>query len=281
MPDPDRLVQTLVRAAQAFRATPGRRGRFVELVGAEDVLVAGDLHGNLENFRKILLKADLGRRTGRHLVLQEAIHGPLRYANGGDKSHQLVDLIAALKCQYPERVHYLLGNHELAQLTNRRIGKNESDLNELFRAGIAAAYAPREEVIYQAYCDLFRAAPLALRTTNRVFLSHSLPARTPLEDWQLSALERDPTPDADLLPGGPIYSLVWGRDASLETATAFLQKVDADRLITGHIPCERGFYAPNDRQIILDSIATPAGYCLFPANRPLEHFDIVGHVSTL
>ena len=77
--------------------------------------------------------------------MQELVHGPFRYPQGGDKSHQLVDLIAALKCQYPQRVHYLLGNHELAQWRRQAIGKGDVDQNELFRTGITNAYGDRAE----------------------------------------------------------------------------------------------------------------------------------------
>ena len=104
MPDPDRLLHTLARAAAAFRATPGRTGRLVRLpADAADVLVGGDLHGHLGNFQALLKRADLARHPARHLVLQEVVHGPNRYPGGGDKSHQLLDLVAALKVQYPDQ----------------------------------------------------------------------------------------------------------------------------------------------------------------------------------
>jgi hypothetical protein len=60
-----------------------------------------------------------------------------------------------------------------------------------------------------------------------------------------------------------------------------LQKVDADLLITGHISCEQGFFAPNERQLILDSIGEKACYCLLPTDRPLTHEELLGLVSTL
>ena len=41
MPDPDRLLTTLRRAAQACRTTPGRRGRTVHLNEAAEVLATG------------------------------------------------------------------------------------------------------------------------------------------------------------------------------------------------------------------------------------------------
>jgi hypothetical protein len=246
----------------------------------DEVLVAGDLHGNLENFRRLLHKADLARHPRRHLVLQELIHGPFSYPAGGDKSHQLLDLVAALKGQHPRQVHYLLGNHELAQATGRGVLKNDLDLNQLFRAGVETAYGARAAEVYAVYLELFAAIPAALRTPNRVYLSHSLPGAGHLLEFNPAHLERDST-DADLGPGGAVHSLVWGRDVRPETALAFLAKVDADLLVTGHIPCELGFEAPNDRQLILDSLGAPAAYCLFPADRPLTHADLRACVRIL
>ena len=56
---------------------------------------------------------------------------------------------------------------------------------------------------------------------------------------------------------------------------------DADLLITGHIPCENGYDTPNDRQLILDCLSTPAAICLFPTDRPLTFQELVGYVEIL
>jgi hypothetical protein len=281
MPDPIRLLRTLAQAVQAFRRTPGQQGRIMRLEKSGEVLVAGDLHGNVENFRLLLEKAQLGKYPERHLVLQELIHGPFRYPAGGDKSHQLVDLLAALKCQHPSQVHLLLGNHELSQWTRQAIAKSESELNALFREGVDTAYGQRSAEIYAAYLELFAIVPLAVRTPNRVFLSHSLPKAARLESFDPAILEREAHEEQDLRPGGSIHALVWGRDTNEATVEKFLEKVDADLLITGHIPCERGFDVPNNRQLILDCMGAPAGYCLFPVDRPLTHSELLGLVGTL
>ena len=281
MPDPDRILSTLRRAIQSFRDTPGRRGRVVSLEGVDEMLVSGDLHGNLENFRQLLTRANLAQNPRRHFVLQEVIHGPYNYPAGGDKSHQLLDLMAALKCQYPRQVHFLLGNHELAQHTQRRISKGDIDLNQSFREGVGTAYGSRAPEIYAVYQEMLGIVPVALRTPNRILLSHSLPPASRLDDFDPAVLQRDVSADADLVPGGAVHSLVWGRDTRPETVAAFLAKMDADLLISGHVPCDNGFDAPNDRQLILDSLGTPACYCLFPTDRPLSHAELVHHVSTL
>jgi hypothetical protein len=281
MPNADRLRTTLRRAISAFRTTPGRRGRVVTLTAATEVLVSGDLHGNLANFRGLLDRAQLRAHPARHLVFQEIIHGPHRYADGGDKSHQLVDLIAALKCEFPGQVHYLPGNHELAQASGRQVGKEDDDLNVRFRSGVASAYAPLDDEIYGLYCELFAVAPLALRTANRVLLTHSLPNRIALERFDPAVLDKDAIAESESLPGGSVYALLWGRDTREETVAGFLDRMEADLLVTGHIPCEGGFATPNGRQMILDCAGDPACFCLFPTDRPLDHSQLVACVAKL
>lgn len=281
MPDPQRLLRTLRQARQAFRDTPGRRGKVVVLSDAAEVLVAGDLHGNVENFRGLLQQAELGKNPHRHLVLQELIHGAFRYPTGGDKSHQLLDLLAALKCQYRGQVHMLLGNHELAQWRNQLVAKGDDDFNALFREGVQTAYGAHAESIYAAYLELFASLSLAVRTPNRVFLSHSCPTAVRLEIFDPTALERDESTEHDVGYGGSVHSLVWGRDTRPESVAAFLRIVDADWLITGHIPCEKGYEVPNERQIILDCMKSPGCYCLFPTDRPVTQAELIRCIGTL
>jgi hypothetical protein len=280
MPDAERLLLTLRQAIWAFRSTPGRRGRVVHLKDATEVLVGGDMHGNLANLQGLVERAELRSNPQRHLIVQELIHGPQRYARGGDKSHQMLDVLAAIKCQFPRQVHMLLGNHELAEWTGQMVGKNDEILNHAFREGIETAFGARAAEVKSMYLTLFTALPVAIRTPNRILLCHSLPSARRLIGFDPEVLERDQVEDAELKAGGSIHALLWGRDTRLSTAEAFLLKMNADLLITGHIPCE-GFDVPNDRQIILDCMKAPACYCQFPTNRPVNHGELVSLIRTL
>jgi hypothetical protein len=57
--------------------------------------------------------------------------------------------------------------------------------------------------------------------------------------------------------------------------------IDADLLVTGHIPCDNGVWAPNDRQVVLDAMQSPGGYCLFPSDRPLTHAELLACCGTV
>jgi hypothetical protein len=282
VPTPDRVLTLLRQATVLARATPGRRGRVVALDHCTEVLVAGDLHGHVPHFQALLKLADLANHPTRHFVIQEAIHGKLRYPKGGDKSHQLVDLFAALAGQFPKQVHYLPGNHELAQWTNRAVMKADENQNARFQEGVTEAYGPQfGPQVYAAYLDFFRALPLVLRAPNGVLVSHSLPATKFQQLFDLTRLERDAYQDEDLHAGGSVHSLLWGRDTSRTAVEWYLAKLGAELLVSGHIACDAGFAAPNDRQLILDCAEAPGGYVLFPADRPLTHAELVGCARTL
>ena len=168
-----------------------------------------------------------------------------------------------------------MGNHELAQWTGQWIAKEDTDLNESFQTGIATAYGAKASDVFAAYLRLFAVLPAMIRTANRVLLSHSLPIAARMAQFEMLRLKTEEWQPEDLARGGALYSLVWGRDTLPATVAAFLQKTDADWLITGHIPCDDGFAAPNDRQIILDAKGSPAAYCLFPADQPIDHERLV------
>jgi hypothetical protein len=279
MPSPQRMLTFLRQALTLVRATPGRTGHAVRLVDCDDVLVTGDLHGHVGHFQALLKTADLENNPKRHFVMQEAIHGKFRYPTGGDKSHQLVDLFAALKCQFPNRVHYVPGNHELAQWTARPVMKADENLNRLFEDGVRTGYgAEAGPEVYQTYLELFKTLPLSLRAPNGVLICHSLPSARAMGLFDPARLEREQFEPADLEPGGTVHSLLWGRDTSQSTVSEFLEKMGANLLISGHIASETGYLIPNDRQVIVDCSESPAGFIMFPANRILTHAELTACV---
>ena len=165
-------------AADANLATPGRVGNVIDIgpQSGDDVMLTGDLHGHRRNFNLIRRIAALETLPRRHLVMQEACHGGPTYPqNGGCMSHAMVEDIARLKVRYPDRVHFLLGNHELAELTDYPIQKNKQMLNVLFRMGLEQMYGAETERVREALLGFLRTCPLAVRIAGGVFVCHSIP----------------------------------------------------------------------------------------------------------
>ncbi len=278
------VMETCRQAAEANRALAARRGNVVCLTAdnAADVMVVADLHGNRLNFEKLLTIADLANHPRRHLIMQEVCHGGPEYPgeSGGCMSHLLLEDCIRLKTEYPERFHFLLSNHELAELADFPICKSRRMLNVLFRCGINELYGAAGEKIRNAYLEFLASCPLAVRVEPGVFISHSCPDRCDREPFDLSILDRQLTA-ADYKNGSPAFKLVWGRDFRPANAEAFAKQVGAEILIHGHEPCEAGFSAPNKRQVILDGCCSQATYLLLPVGKKLTQDEIVAHIHGL
>src|SRR5207249_3752912 len=80
-----------------------------------------------------------------------------------------------LKTEYPERFHFLLSNHELAELGDYPICKSRRMLNVLFRCGINEMYGAAGEEVRSAYLEFLASCPLAVRVGEGVFVTHSCP----------------------------------------------------------------------------------------------------------
>jgi hypothetical protein len=244
-------------------------------------MVTGDIHGHRRNFNLIRRAAALDRHARRHLVLQEACHGgPSYWQNGGCMSHTIVEDIAALKVMYPERVHFLLGNHELAEMSDYPIQKNRVLLNLMFRLGLQQMYGPAAEPVREAMLRFFWSCPLAVRLPHDIFIAHSLPEFTDSREFDPSVLKRPLTP-ADCLEQADVFRMLWGRDYRRANAKAFAESVGARLLITGHEPCQEGFVAPNDLQIVLDCCGEKAAYALLPVGPALSHAQLMERVQVL
>ena len=92
---PFERAKVMRKAADLMRRTPGRVGSVVRAF-ADEVMVVGDLHGNMRAFKWALAEAALDANPRRHLVLQELVHEINKHNDDRpDLSHRLVDLVCA------------------------------------------------------------------------------------------------------------------------------------------------------------------------------------------
>ncbi len=279
----ERTIATFQQATAANLATPSRHGNVIELgpeVG-EDVLITADLHGHRRNFQLIRRLAALDEHPRRHLILQEVCHGGPTYpSNGGCMSHGLLEDVAKLKAQYPDRVHFLLSNHEMAELMDYPILKAKKMLNLMFRLGLQEMYGAAADKVREAFLPFLRSCPLAVRLPGDVLVCHSVPDHVATRGWDAKVLERGLGP-LDFMEHSAVFRLVWGRDYSLANTAAFASLARAKVVINGHEPCETGFRAPNEFQIILDCCHDQACCLLVPLSRAWTHAELLARVTRL
>lgn len=213
--------------------------------------MTGDLHDHGLNLQRLLKLASLSSGPDRHLILHEIIHGPYQ-VNRRDMSVRTLARVAALKIHYPEQVHLLQANHELAQLDGGGVSKNGVSVVEAFDRSVDFIYGDQAEDVRDVMGEFIRSLLLAVKCPNGVFCSHSLPAPRQLEGFDPAVIYRVPT-DADLKIGGSGYKMVWGRNHNQELAD-HLAKIWGVRLfVMGHQPCEMGYEIEGDSMLILAS----------------------------
>lgn len=273
-------IDRMNRAAILARRDPKRKGNVIELPPRGDLLVTGDIHGCRENFERVVKFADLQRHRDRHLILHELEHGGPEDAGGGCLSYELIEEAAELKAEFPERVHVMLANHDVAEMLNIQLYKGSTNMTQKFWQGLTNVYGTQAEPVKRAYCEFFKSLPLAVRTSNRVWISHSTPHLDALVDFDYTLFDR-PLGDDDFRRDSVLYSFLWGRNQDEMAGHLFADHVGCDVLIVGHQPAQIGYKIPNSRHIILYSDNQLGRYLLLPLDKPVTHYELRNHIAKI
>jgi len=277
MIDAVQAADILEEAAQLNLADPLRRGSLLEFPNYGQLVMTGDLHGHRRNFEKLKHYCDLEHFAPRHVVLHEIIHEEADAFDAVDRSFEVLIDAARWKCEFPEQVHFLQSNHELAQLTRHEITKGGRVVTVAFDQAVQAAFGGKAPDVLRAINIYIQSLPLAGRTENRVFLSHSLPSPRDLPVFDPSVLTRVATME-DLCDRGSAHSLVWGRYHTQRALEALSEMLDADLFICGHQPQEMGYDIWHDRLILLASDHNHGVFLPFDLAKPQTVDTLVRHI---
>jgi len=161
---------------------------------------------------------------------------------------------AELKCTFPNQVHFLLANHDLAQIHGEGIMKAGLSVCEAFNAGVKRDFADRATLVTVAITEFLLTLPLAIRCpANGLFFCHSLPTDDQIKSFDFSVFDRELTAADYRRRTGPVYQLIWGRNVTPAGVDAFAQQVDAKLIITGHQPQDTGYAINGERHLIIAS----------------------------
>lgn len=238
--DAAQACRWLHEAAALNREDPLRQGATLHFRAAGQLVVTGDMHGNLKNFDKLQRFCALEKSPGRSVILHELIHQEIVRSDDVDLSIDLLLQAVEWKCAFPDNVFFLLSNHELAQLRGQEITKGGRSVIRDFERGVAYRFGAEAEAVLKGVGDYIASLPLAARTANGVFISHSLPEPMSMPSFDLTVFERELT-DADVAPGGLAYAVCWGRFHNARDIEYFAQKLGVRQFIIGHTPQESGY----------------------------------------
>jgi hypothetical protein len=257
------IVDLLDKAAQANHADQFRHGNLISLPSRGSLIAAGDIHGHRRNFERLVAFADLDNNPDRHIVLQEIIHGGPTDSEMGCLSYELLFDVARYKLKYPDHVHIIIGNHDIAFISNSEVIKDSREMNRSMRLALGRRFGGDSPQIEQAISRLLLSQPLAVRCDNRIWLSHSLPADRYLDKFDHQVMHRKlEAKDCEKL--GSAYLLTWGRNVSEASLDKIAQLFDVDIFILGHQSQQQGWAKLGKNCIIIASDHSHG--CLLPIN---------------
>jgi len=246
------ITELLKKGRDLNKADPFRQGNLINLPETGDVIITGDLHGHRRNFERIVSFAELEKKPGRHLILQEIIHGGPEDEHGNCLSFELLFDVIRYKLRFSSQVHIVMGNHDTAFINNSDVMKAGKEMNASMRSALQRRLGIHNDQIDLAIKQFLFSQPLATRCENRIWMSHSLPADQYVDKFNLEVLHR-PLKINDIVRPNSAYLLTWGRKHSQQALNEMARLFDVDILILGHQPQSTGFLQAGTNTIILAS----------------------------
>ncbi len=264
MSNPQEVAQTLRQGAQANRDASCRQGSIDRIEAPGHLIATGDTHDHPKNFRAVVAAAGLDGEFGsepKHLTLHEIIHPDLKPSKPGDPppvdtSYRGLTRVAWLKAQYPEFVHFLLANHELAQAIDALIVKNGVRCVKAFNDGIDQEFGDDAETVRDAVKDFVFSMPIALRACcpqGDILCAHSLPGPGMMDRFDTTILSRDLT-EQDYEPRvGSAHLMTWGRGYDHEQLEDLVERWGVNLFILGHEHATNGYSLVEPNAIVLNT----------------------------
>jgi predicted phosphodiesterase len=249
---PQTIIDLLNRGVEAGNADRFRRGNLIYLPADVQLIATGDIHGHRRNFERIVAFADLANNPDRHILLQEIIHGGPEDAEEGCLSYKLLFDVVRYKLSFPDRVHIIMGNHDIAYINNSKIMKDGKEMNRSMRLALEREYQQAGNDVKLAIKQFLFSQPLAVRCENRIWLSHSLPDDRFVDKFDRQILDR-PLKTSNCEKPGSAYLLTWGRNISQQTLDKMAELFDVDIFILGHQPQQQGWSQAGKNLIIIAS----------------------------
>lgn len=280
------MIAALEAGAQANSSAACRRGSIDHVSRPGRLIATGDLHDNPLHLARLIRAAglDSGDATEHaHLTLHELIHSD-RLVNGMDFSFRVLARVAALKAAFPEHVHVLLANHELAQLTGSEVAKDGVRFVAAFDEAVDYAFGDKASHVRDAVKAFIRSMPIALRVTHAggdLLCAHSLPGPERMDRFDAAILERELADEDYIARTGSAHFMVWGRNQTPEQIDAIAQRWNVSMFILGHEKAETGAMMLSDRALVLNSDHDRGVYASLETSEALTAEQVLASVRPL
>ena len=246
------IIGLLKKGIDANNTDPYRQGNVITVPNAGTLVITGDLHGHCRNFERIVTYADLANNPNRHLILQEIIHGGREDTEGDCLSFNLLFEAVKLKLEFPHRVHFIMGNHDTAFISDSNVMKAGKEMNRSMRKAMLRYFAESYGVVELALKQFLFSQPLAVKCANRIWISHSLPGGRDADKFEEQIFLRS-LQIIDLIRPHSVYTLTWGRKHDKDMLEKMAKLLDVDLFVLGHQPQPSGWSRTGGNLLIIAS----------------------------
>lgn len=222
------------------------------LEGDGPLLVSTDLHGNFEDLTRLhAIWRALGP-TARWVLLGDLVHGPNDQVRVDepelygyeDRSEEVALAVADLVETHPERVFFVLGNHDHVHVGGPRTRKFHRDEGGFLEAGMTPAAIDRMRALFQR-------ALLLVTTSCGASLSHGAPPDCIARPSDLDGIA---LPCRDDREQSLVLAMTCGYGQSREVMERFLRAASVDGpaqrfVIHGHDRAEEGYFVEAENQL--------------------------------
>jgi calcineurin-like phosphoesterase family protein len=277
---PQTTIDLLNSGITANQTDKFRRGNLVRLPDKGSLVVGGDIHGHRRNLERLIARADLASHPDRHLVLQEIIHGGPEDEAGGCLSYQILLDAIRLKIEFPDQVHFVMGNHDTACICSSEVMKNGKEMNRALTAALERQFPHASNDVELALRQFLFSQPLAVRCQNRVWVSHSLPGDRFAKAFDPGIFDRE-LEIADCRKPGGAYTLTWGRRHSQAMLDSMAERLDVDVFVVGHQAQPHGWCQAGLNLIILASDHNHGCLIEIDLAKPSTASELADHIVPL
>ena len=147
---------------------------------------------------------------------------------------------------------YYLGNHEWAQILDESIYKGGLNQTQDFKGLVYKKYGEKTEEKMEFYKKFFKTLAIAVRTENKVLISHAGPSPHLKSKEDIKNISNN-----DYSNNLVLYDMVWNRnmECSRNYLDPFLKYLNCNASIVGHTPVD-GVELVGNQLIVSSSFGT-------------------------
>jgi protein phosphatase len=244
-PDRYELLDALESAVNVIRLQQPQRlnvkGKLVTLPANGDLIVVGDLHGDMDSLEHILAETGFEERVMEGEPLYIIFLGD--YVDRGPGQVEVLYRLLRLLGSYPHRVVLLRGNHEgprdvtfqphdFPMILREQYGSDALEVYREFRALCDELYTA--SVIPGRILFVHGGVPTAASGLDDLAYAHT---EHPAKSNLVEALWNDPMEDEGVYPNPRGLGLLFGPDV----AERVLGRMGVSTLVRSHQSCQEGY----------------------------------------